>query len=302
MIPTVFDRRALRRQRERRAGDLGGVDFLLREVAGRLVERLDEIRRPLEVVLDLGCHGGQLGRALGERAPALVSAELSERQVRGAPGLRVVADAEALPFRDGCFDAVVSALDLHWVNDLPGALVQVRRALKPDGVMLAAMLGGATLHELRESLTAAELEVRGGAAPRVSPFTDLRDAGGLLQRAGFALPMVDLDRITVTYESPLVLIDEIRRMGEAAVPAERPPPLTRGVLLRAAEIHAARFADARGRVPATFDVLFLTGWAPHGSQPRPALRGSAGAGLARLLDEARAGGSGPRPSARSRKP
>lgn len=281
----VFDRSALRRQRTRRAGELAGVDFLLREVCARLAERLHEIRRSFPLALDLGAHGGQLGQTLaGSTVGTLVSADLAQAQLAGAAGPRVVCDEEALPFAEERFDAVLSAMSLHWVNDLPGALIQIRRCLKPDGLFLAALAGGATLQELRETLMVAELEVTGGGAARVSPFTDVRDAGALLQRAGFALPVVDYDRLTVTYDSALALIDEIRRMGEASVLIERPRrPLRRDVLLRTAALYQERFADDRGRVPATFDILYMTAWKPHESQPRALRRGSGRLELAAAL-------------------
>jgi hypothetical protein len=173
---------------------------------------------------------------------------------------------------------------LHWVNDLPGTLVQLRSCLAADGLLLLALPGGETLFELRQSLMAAELECEGGASPRVSPFTDVRDAGSLLQRAGFALPVVDVDRITVSYADPLRLMRELGRMGESnALIERRPGPLRRLTLLRACEIYRERFGDAAGRVPATFDILFLTAWKPHPGQPKPLARGSGRISLAEAL-------------------
>jgi NADH dehydrogenase [ubiquinone] 1 alpha subcomplex assembly factor 5 len=282
----VFDRGALRRQRERTAPGLDGCDFLIREVAERLLERLCDVRRAFPLALELGCHTGQLAQVLGERKAIgrLIQSDLSHAMARRAAGLRLVADEEALPFGADAFDLILSCFSLHWVNDLPGTLAQVRYALKPDGLFLAAMAGGTTLYELREALMRAELELDGGAGLRVSPFVDLRDAGSLLQRAGLAMPLVDLETITVTYEHPLKLMQDLRGMGEANALCERARrPLRRETLLRAAEIYHELFADARGRVPATFQVLMLSAWKPAPSQPQPLRRGSGRVSLARAL-------------------
>jgi len=299
--PEVFDRRQVRRQRDRAAPRLATHDFLFREVAERLTERLDDVTRRFPRALDLGGRDGVLSRALershGRRGGIewLVRGELSEVLLRHGPGTgaaagpgtgpALVADAEALPFAAGSFDLVLSLLDLHWVNDLPGALAQIRHVLRPDGLFLGALLGGETLSELRAVLLAAEAEVSGGASPRVAPKVDLRDAGALLQRAGFALPVADADTLTVSYPNALALMRELRGMGEGNAVAGRSRRFTRrAVLLRAAALYEERFADADGRVPATFQVLYLTGWAPHDSQPRPLHPGSAQASLARALD------------------
>jgi SAM-dependent methyltransferase len=198
--------------------------------------------------------------------------------------LRVVAEEDALPFADASLDLVVSGLSLQLVNDLPGALVQIRRALKPDGLLLASLLGGTTLKELREAWLAAEAEISGGASPRVVPFADVRDMGALLQRAGFALPVVDSETVIVTYANPLALMQEIKAMGASnMLIARRRTPVTRALLLRAAEIYAERFAGFEGRVPATFEILTLTAWAPDESQPKPLRPGSAQTRLADAL-------------------
>lgn len=182
------------------------------------------------------------------------------------------------------FDLVVSALSLQGINDLPGALVQIRRALKPDGLLLAALIGGETLTELRQSFATAESEIEGGISPRVAPFADVRDLGGLLQRAGFALPVTDADRITVRYNSAFALMQDLRRMGATnALVERRRTPLRRATLTRTAEIYAARFADGDGRVRATFDIVWLSGWAPHPGQQQPLEPGSAQARLADAL-------------------
>jgi NADH dehydrogenase [ubiquinone] 1 alpha subcomplex assembly factor 5 len=282
----VFDRGALRRQRERTAAGLEGYDFLIREVAERLLERLCDVRRAFPLALELGCHTGQLAQVLRERKEIgrLVQTDLSLAMARRADGLRLVADEEALPFGAEFFDLVLSCFSLHWINDLPGTLAQVRYALKPDGLFLAAMPGGTTLYELREAVMRAELELDGGAGLRVSPFVDLRDAGSLLQRAGLAMPLVDVETITVTYEHPLKLMQELRGMGEANALSQRPRrPLLRATLLRAAEIYHELFADAQGRIPATFEILMLSAWKPAPSQPQPLRRGSGQVNLAEAL-------------------
>src|SRR6478672_1581463 len=279
----VFDRTTLRRRRERAARRWDDHAFLKREIAARLAERLDDVRRSFGTALDLGCHGDEMARALGERSTVqtLVRADLGLGFARTARGPTVVADEEALPFAPRSFDLVLSAMDLHWVNDLPGTLIQIARILRPDGLFLAAMLGGATLWQLRQALTAAESEVESGLSPRVSPFADLREAAGLLQRAGFAMPVADSETIDVEYPGALALMRDLGAMGESNLVAERRRGFTRrSTLLRAAEIYAERFALPSGRVAASFELLYLHGWAPHPSQPKALKPGSAGQRLA----------------------
>jgi SAM-dependent methyltransferase len=214
----------------------------------------------------------------------LVEADLSAAMLRGRTGPRLALDEEQLPFSAASLDLVVSTLGLHWTNDVVGALIQIRLALKPDGLFLGAFLGGQTLTELRQAMVAAEAEILGGAGSRVSPFAEISDAAALLQRAGFALPVADVDRVSVSYEHPLRLLADLRQMGETSVLAERhPKPLTRRLLARASEIYAERFAGPDGRVPATFEIITLTGWAPHESQPQPLKPGSAKMRLADAL-------------------
>lgn len=214
----------------------------------------------------------------------LIEADLSGRMLGGRDGLRVVADEERLPFGDATLDLVTSTLSLHWTNDLVGALIQIRRALRPDGLFVGAIFGGATLTELRQSLLAAEAELSDGASMRVSPFADAIDAAGLLQRAGFALPVADVDRVKVRYAHPLKLLQDLRAMGETSVLLDRSrKPLSRKVLFRAMELYAERFAEADGRVPATFEIVSVTGWAPHDSQQKPLRPGSAKMRLADAL-------------------
>jgi SAM-dependent methyltransferase len=282
----LFDRALLARRRARVAASAASHEFLLARVADDLAERLSIVRRTFPLAANIGAHHGLVSQRISGIAGVerIVDVDGTAELLTGAPGWRVVADDEALPFADASLDLVVSALSLQLVNDLPGALVQIRRALKPDGLLLASLLGGATLHELREAWLAAEAEVSGGASPRVAPFADVRDMGALLQRAGFALPVVDSDTVTVTYANPLALMREVKAMGASnMLMARRRTPVTRGLLLRAAEIYAERFAGADGRVPATFEILTLTAWAPDASQPQPLRPGSAKTRLADAL-------------------
>jgi SAM-dependent methyltransferase len=281
--PVIFDR-ALIRRRQQRAASLGPVTFLLDRVAGDLAERVGAVLRRFELALDLGTPGEAVRAALLRLGSVggIVKAD-TVPDLRGADTL-VAADEEALPFADATFDLVVSALALQFVNDLPGVFVQVRRALKADGLFLAALLGGETLTELRQSFAAAESEVEGGVSPRVVPFADLRDLGAVLQRAGFALPVTDVDRLTVRYDSAFALMGDLRRMGATnALNTRRRKPLRRATLHRMAEIYARRFADADGRIRATFEILWLSGWAPHPGQQQPLKPGSAKARLADAL-------------------
>jgi SAM-dependent methyltransferase len=278
--PIIFDRRLLRARR-RRAQRLGSAAFLLDRVAGDLAERLSTVLRRFALAVDLGTPGAGLRGVLSQRADAVIT--MNEDVGVPAPA-RVVANLEALPLRAESVDLVVSALALQFVNDLPGTLVQIRRALKPDGLFLAALVGGDTLTELRQAFAAAETEVEGGVSPRVAPFVDLRDLGGLLQRAGFALPVTDVDRLTARYATAFDLMHDLRRMGATNVLRERrQTPLRRQTLLRVAEIYAQRFADPDGRIRASFEIVWLSGWAPHASQQQPLKPGSAKMRLADAL-------------------
>ena len=264
---------------------LGPERFLIDRVADELGERLAAVLRRFDVAVDLGtptdavrrvlAASGKVGRIVAA-APTATPGE--------APSLRVVADEEALPFADGSLDLVVSALALQFVNDLPGTLIQIRRALKADGLLLAALIGGDSLIELRQAFAAAESEIEGGVSPRVSPLADVRELGTLLQRAGFALPVVDSDRLTVRYDSVFALMRDLRRMGATNVLSERRrSPLKRATLQRMTDIYAERFADPDGRLRATFEVAWLSGWAPHDSQQKPLKPGSAARRLADAL-------------------
>ncbi len=284
----VFDRALVRARRDRRAHEFARHDFLFREVAERLADRLDDVKRKFPLALDLGARAGLMAPALKGRGgiETLVQAELSPRLALAAlkHGRVVVADEETLPFADASFDLVLSCMGLHWVNDLPGALAQIRRCLKPDGLFLAALFGLGTLAELREVFLAAEAEVTGGAGPRISPFADLRDGAALLQRAGFALPVADTDPIVVSYDNALALMRDLRGMGESNAATARPRrPLSRDTLFRATELYHRRFAQKDGRVRARFQINYLTGWAPHEDQPKALKPGSAQHRLAQAL-------------------
>lgn len=276
--PVLFDRRLLLARRHR-AMKLGAETFLLEQVANEFVDRLAAVKRHFALALDLGTPGTALSEALA------ASGQIDRIVTSDAAGsAHVVNDEEALPFAEEKFDLAISALALQWVNDLPGTLVQIRRVLKPDGLLLAALIGGETLHELRESFATAEAEIAGGASPRVSPFAEVRSLGALLQRAGYALPVVDSDRHVVRYRNAFKLFQDLRRMGATNALQERSrKPLTKRIVARAAEIYAERFSDPDGRLRATFDVLWISGWAPHESQQKPLKPGSAKTRLADAL-------------------
>lgn len=280
--PLIFDRSLLRARRAR-ARRLEPATFLLDRVADDLAVRLGTVLREFELAADLGTPTDAVRRSIAGRVGRVIAVDSVAAHVANER-LAIVADEETLPFRDGSLDLVISALALQFVNDLPGALIQIRRALKPDGLFLAAMVGGDSLAELRHSFAEAEGEVEGGVSPRIAPFADLRDLGGLLQRAGFVLPVTDVDRVTVRYASPLALMHDLRRMGATNVMTERRrAPLRRDTLRRLLEIYAERFADPDGRIRATFEIVWLSGWAPHESQQQPLKPGSARSRLADAL-------------------
>jgi len=289
----VFNRRSVRQHRDRAAPLLGQFDFLFRESAQRLIDRLQDVTRTFPLALDIGCHGGEIARELQDSRSrsitTLIQCDLSANmagQARTATGdPAVCGDEEFLPFAERAFDLVLSNLSLHWVNDLPGALRQVRQSLKPDGLFLGAMLGGETLHELRHALSHAEIEIDGGLSPRLSPFAELKDAGNLLTRAGFSLPVADRETLTVSYPDAFKLMSDLRGMGETNANILRRTGFSkRAILLRAAEIYRQKFAGDDGRIPVTFEVLYLTAWVPHESQPKPLRPGSATSRLADAID------------------
>lgn len=289
--PALFDRARLRVRRDRAAARFHQYDFLKRLVSNQIVERLADNAHSFAGALDLGCHTGSLASALAEHDPAMriQAADLSPLMVAQAQSAGIEAhcmDEECLlsgegSLQAGKLDLIASALSLHWVNDLPGTLVQIRQALRPDGLFLGALLGAGTLSELRHALGEAEIELTGGAAPRISPLPRLQDMAALMQRAGYALPVVDVDRLTVHYATPFKLIEDLRAMGEQAAFADPAPRgLSGRILSRMAEIYFEEYADARGRVPATFNVIYLSGWSPAPNQPQPKKRGSATISLA----------------------
>ena len=283
--PIIFDR-ALLRARRRRAAALGAATFLVDRVAEDFADRLATVLRRFAYALDLGTPTDAVRRALAAsgKVDNIIAVDVLADPASVGAGLAVAADEEALPFRDGSIDLVISAFALQYVNDLPGTLIQVRRALKPDGLFLAALAGGDTLAELREAFAAAEAEIEGGVSPRVAPFADLRELGALLQRAGFALPVTDVDRLTVRYASPFALMQDLRRMGATnALVERRRRPLRRATLARMAEIYRERFSDPDGRIRATFEIVWLSGWVPHESQQQPLRPGSAQRRLADAL-------------------
>src|ERR1700761_4409629 len=272
--PPLFDR-AMLVMRQRRARKLGAVEFLLERVAEDLDERLHAVLRPFSEVADVWTPGEALRGPARARFKTVTHVGLED------------SIEEVLPFAPQSLDLAISALGFQFVNDLPGVLAQIRRALRPDGLLLAAMIGGDTLTELRQSFAAAEAECEGGVSPRVAPFADLRDAGGPLQRAGFALPGADLDHIVVRSDHAFALMHDLRRMGATNILFERRrKPTRRATMLRMAQIYAERFADPVGRIRATFDVIWLSGWAPHESQPKPLKPGSATASLEEAVRKA----------------
>ncbi|MEL6661951.1 MAG: methyltransferase domain-containing protein [Pseudomonadota bacterium] len=286
--PQIFDTARHARFRSRAVQRWAEYDFLKARVSSQMAERLADTAHNFKAGLDLGCHTGELARALLEtgKVAEIQGAEVSPAMAVAAKarGLDVtVWDGETLPFEERQFDLVASALLLHWVNDLPGSLIQVNRALKPDGLFLGAYFGAGTLAELRESLMQAETELMDGAAPRVSPLPGLQDSAALLQRAGFALPVADVETITVRYDTMFHLIEDLRGMGEQAAFATGGRPLSRRVLARAAEIYASQFADDDGRIRASFVITWLSGWAPAPNQPKPKRPGSARASLAEAV-------------------
>ncbi len=285
-----FDRALWRRRRDRAAHRLADADFLIRDTAGQITERLEEIKRTFPRIAVIGAGNGIMGSALQGRFGIVhlvqteASSVMAASAARAVPeALTLIADEEALPFADETFDLIIAPLTLHWTNDLPGALIQMRRALKPDGLLIAAMFAGQTLTELRTFLTRAEVEVTGGLSPRIAPMADLRDLGGLLQRAGFALTVADREVVPVRYANPLRLLSDVRAMGESNVMRDRHKTLLRrDVIAKMLELYTAT-ADADGNVTATFEIAYLHGWAPSPDQQQPLRPGSAKMRLSEAL-------------------
>ena len=276
----VFDRRAVRRHRDRAAATVDAVADVLGDAATRLLDRLDDISFRFTRALDVGGRG-IVAPLLRARGIETFATDLSPAMAARAGAPAVAADDEFFPFAPASFDLIVASLSLHWVNDLPGALIQLRLALRPDGLLLASLPALGTLAELRTALTETEAALTGGASPRIAPFPDLRDCAGLLQRAGFALPVADVEDILIRYADPLALLRDLRAAGETnavALRDRRTPPRTLFPLALAA------LPRGEGRVPATLRLAILTGWAPAPSQPKPLARGSARTSLADFLE------------------
>ncbi|CAG8657384.1 1818_t:CDS:10 [Acaulospora colombiana] len=291
---SIFNRNTKRLQKDRSASDVESsrqVDYIKDEIAYRIVDRLLDIKRKFEVVVDLGSGCGHVvkhidGDLIGNISQR--SHDITEKMLNRDKDVkydveveRMILDEESLPFEENTLEAVLSNLSLHWVNDLPGAMIQIRRSLKPDGVFLASMFGGDTLFELRTSLQLAELEREGGISPRVSPMTDVRDVGSLLSRAGFTLTTVDVDDLVVNYPTMFELIQDLRAMGESNAVITRRPFLKRDTLLAAASIYKELYGKPDETIPATFQI----GWKPDSSQPKPKERGSAKSSLKEILEE-----------------
>ncbi|RED47650.1 methyltransferase domain-containing protein [Aestuariispira insulae] len=285
----IFDRALLKKRRDRAARSGDGCDFLFREGAVRLADRLLDIQRGFPLALDLGSHGGCIAEEVADLPSVghVIQSDIAEGYARQAKahGPALVADEEWLPIRPESLDLVISNLSLHWVNDLPGAFIQVNHALKADGLFIGALLGGDTLYELRECLMQAEIDISGGVSPRISPFAEIRDVGSLMQRAGFALPVIDSETVTVRYENMFRLLSDLRGMGETNMLIQQARGIPRrAIFMRAAELYQERFQGEDGRIPATFQMIFLHGWAPHDSQQKPMRPGSAKTRLADALE------------------
>ena len=273
----IFDRSRLRKNRARTAKNIQKYDFLHRWAAEQITDRLQDIKRSFVRILQIG---GSV--PLAQNAFHM---DIGQNIISEYSNLSFQADEEFLPLKESSLDLIISSLTLHATNDLPGALVQIKRALKPDGLFVAAMFGGETLRELRESLMHAEMELKGGASPRVFPFADKPQMGNLLQRAGYALPVVDSEILTVTYDNMFKLMHDLRGMGENNIIMKRNRAyMGRNFFMKAAEYYAKNFSDPDGRIRASFEIIFTLGWAPHESQQKPLKPGSAKIRLAEALN------------------
>ncbi|KAK9722688.1 hypothetical protein K7432_002499 [Basidiobolus ranarum] len=295
-VATVFDRKVKRIQRDRAALNVSQsreVDYLKDEIASRVVDRLLDIKKRFHTIVDIGSGCGHVVKHLDEDiASKVIQCELSENMLHRDADItydveveRRVIDEEMLPFEENSLEAVVSSLSLHWVNDLPGALIQIRRALKPDGVFIGAMFGGDTLYELRTSLQLSELEREGGISPHVSPMADSRDLGSLLSRAGFNLTTVDVDEIVVNYPSPMELMKDLQAMGESNAVMNSRGYLHRDTLLASHAIYKELYGNPDGTIPATFQIIYMIGWKPDSTQPKPIARGSATTSFKDILED-----------------
>jgi SAM-dependent methyltransferase len=279
----IFDRQRIRANRDRAARQPGQHGFLHDWAARNLVSRLDDIKRDFPLALLIGAQGAEVFQ-VHEKIGRLITMDLSAGLLQKQSGLLLQGDEEALPFAPEVFNLVASPLVLHNTNDLPGALLQIRQCLKPDGLFLAAMLGGETLHELRGVMMEAETNRRGGISPRIAPFADKPQAGALLQRAGFNLPVIDSEIVTVTYDNAFSLMHDLRLMGEGNAIIRRDKTFAgRALFMEAADLYQNRFAEPDGRIRASFEIIFMIGWAPHDSQQKPLRPGTAQHRLADAL-------------------
>ncbi|WP_120495369.1 methyltransferase domain-containing protein [Kiloniella sp. EL199] len=286
----IFDRKSVNQHHHRAQNHIEDHDFLFREVADRLGDRLMDIARDFPKTLDLGSNHSILEETLGIRGriqefvtAKFQSEEDSQKDFVSSKDIEII--SEIIPSATQVYDLIISNLCLHWVNDLPGILLQAHQSLKADGLFLASMIGGESLKELRACLMEAEMDIEGGVSPRVSPLIDVKDAGALLQRAGFALPVSDFDRIEVSYANAFDLMKELRGMGETNAIHNRKKSFTRReTLLKAAQLYQEKFSDSEGRINATFDIVYLAGWAPHTSQQKPLRPGSAAERLSDFLN------------------
>ena len=270
----IFNRSLIRSRREIIADTFPDHDFLNREISERLIDNLKDIKKSFNTVLSMNMCDEVMQNHLSQAF--VIHQDLSVNMVKSRTGSKIQCDEEFLPYKNQCLELILSCLNLHWINDLPGCLIQILRSLKPDGLFLGAVFGGGTLFELRASMLKADMEVRGGISPHISPFMDVRDAGGLMQRAGFSLPVVSTERITVTYSDAFALMKELKNMGENNALIKGFKGLTsRQLMMKVAESYHMDYACETGRIPATFDIIYLQGWAPHESQQQPLKPGSA---------------------------
>ncbi|KAF9907782.1 hypothetical protein BX616_000325 [Lobosporangium transversale] len=291
----VFDREAKKVQKNRAASNVKlsrQVDYVKDEVAFRVVDRLLDIKREFNEVVELGSGSGHIAKHVDtDMMKKLIMCDMSEVMLSRdeeveyeVPVERRVVDEENLPFPENSLECVISSLSMHWINDLPGAMIQIQRSLKPDGVFIAGLFGGDTLFELRTSLQLAELDREGGISPRISPMADSRDLGSLLSRAGFTLTTVDVDEVTVNYPSAIELMEDLRAMGESNAVINRRGLLKRDTMLAAAAIYKEMYGNPDGTIPATFQILYMIGWKPSPTQNKPLERGSAKHSLKERLE------------------
>ena len=270
----IFNRRLIKSRRDNNVERFKSHDFLNREISERLLDNLKDIKRDFKTILSMNIHDQIIDDHL--KPDDIFFQDLSYPVLKSKNGMSVQGDEEYLPYKNQCLDLTLSCLNLHWINDLPGTLIQILRCLKPDGMFLAAIFGGDTLTELRQSMLKADMDHLGGISPHISPFIDVRDAGGLMQRAGFALPVVSQERINVTYSDAFALMKELKGMGENNALNKRFKGLSsRQLMMKVAEHYHQDFANEQGRITATFDIVYLQGWAPHESQQQPLKPGSA---------------------------